>query len=587
MPGPGGHRGEFTAWDPVARESALGRSRKTFRSGAARSSTAGDVVFYGTMDGWFKAVDAKNGNALWQFKTGSGIIGQPITYRGPDGKQYVAVLSGVGGWAGAIVAGDLDPRDATRRRRLRQRDEGSAAATRQGRHAVCLRAAVSACASWRACSLALLAHAAAGAESRDLRGLRRPGQPAVLAISDGAASRTASRAGRARAGRAARLRWLPQRRGFVRKTLGADLCDVLIGVPADFEACADDAAYYRSSYVSSPARDGVAPLSSFDDPRLRTLRIGVQLIGDDLAATPPAHALARRGSSTTSSAIPSTATARRRSASVARAAPPAELDVALVWGPQAGYFARRPSAPARRSRRRAAETSSCRSRSRSRWACATTSALRDELDARARRDARTRSTRILDDYGVPRLPLRGTVGGARSETLPHATSLSSCSCCRRCRLRARERDFESPANAPPTAQRSTVRPTQPSDGQPRSDVAHRDEPTPTRWPRASGSSAGTTATAATPTAAATWPAADGRRVDLRQRAAVDLRDDRGGPPNGMPAFGGRIPDEQVWQIVAYVRSMSGPCGRTPRRAATTLPDAPPENERDRRSQPKP
>jgi lanthanide-dependent methanol dehydrogenase len=76
-------------------------------------ATAGDVVFYGTMEGWFKAVHAKTGAPLWQFKTGSGIIGQPITYRGPDGKQYVAVFSGVGGWAGAIVAGGLDSRDPT------------------------------------------------------------------------------------------------------------------------------------------------------------------------------------------------------------------------------------------------------------------------------------------------------------------------------------------------------------------------------------------------------------------------------------------------------------------------------------------
>jgi glucose dehydrogenase len=75
--------------------------------------TAGDVAFYGTMDGWFKAVNAVTGEQLWQFKCGSGIIGQPITYLGPDGKQYVAILSGVGGWAGAIVAGDLDPRDGT------------------------------------------------------------------------------------------------------------------------------------------------------------------------------------------------------------------------------------------------------------------------------------------------------------------------------------------------------------------------------------------------------------------------------------------------------------------------------------------
>jgi glucose dehydrogenase len=76
-------------------------------------ATAGDLVFYGTMDGWFKAVDAKTGELRWQFKTGSGIIGQPVSYRGPDGRQYVAVLSGVGGWAGAVVAGDLDARDGT------------------------------------------------------------------------------------------------------------------------------------------------------------------------------------------------------------------------------------------------------------------------------------------------------------------------------------------------------------------------------------------------------------------------------------------------------------------------------------------
>ena len=76
-------------------------------------ATAGDVVFYGTMEGWLKAVHAKTGEVRWKFKTGSGIIANPMTYLGPDGKQYVAVLSGVGGWSGAIVAGELDPRDGT------------------------------------------------------------------------------------------------------------------------------------------------------------------------------------------------------------------------------------------------------------------------------------------------------------------------------------------------------------------------------------------------------------------------------------------------------------------------------------------
>ena len=111
-PGPGGHRGEFSAWDPVARRKAW-RITEHFPVWSGALATAGDVVFYGTMDGWFKAVDATSGELLWQQRLSSGIIGQPVSYRGPDGKQYVAVLSGVGGWAGAVVSGGLDPRDGT------------------------------------------------------------------------------------------------------------------------------------------------------------------------------------------------------------------------------------------------------------------------------------------------------------------------------------------------------------------------------------------------------------------------------------------------------------------------------------------
>ena len=110
--GPGGFRGEFAAWDPV-RRGKVWSIKENFPVWSGALATAGDVVFYGTMEGWFKAVNARTGEELWKFKTGSGIIGQPITYRGPDGKQYVAILSGVGGWSGAIVAGELDARDST------------------------------------------------------------------------------------------------------------------------------------------------------------------------------------------------------------------------------------------------------------------------------------------------------------------------------------------------------------------------------------------------------------------------------------------------------------------------------------------
>lgn len=111
-PGPGGNRGIFSAWDPI-KAKTVWSVNEMFPAWSGTVVTAGDVVFYGTMDGWFKALDAKNGTCLWQFKVGSGIVGQPITYKGPDGKQYVAVLSGVGGWAGASVSGGLNGVDGT------------------------------------------------------------------------------------------------------------------------------------------------------------------------------------------------------------------------------------------------------------------------------------------------------------------------------------------------------------------------------------------------------------------------------------------------------------------------------------------
>jgi PQQ-dependent dehydrogenase (methanol/ethanol family) len=110
--GPGGHRGKFSAWDVAKGEEVWGID-EDFPVWSGAAVTAGGVVFYGTMEGWFKAVNAETGKELWKFKTGSGIIGQPTVYRGPDGNEYVAILSGVGGWSGAIVAGGLDPRDGS------------------------------------------------------------------------------------------------------------------------------------------------------------------------------------------------------------------------------------------------------------------------------------------------------------------------------------------------------------------------------------------------------------------------------------------------------------------------------------------
>src|SRR5579884_3910345 len=106
--GPGGYRGEFMAWDPVQRKKIWGLHEK-FPVWSGALVTAGDVAFYGTMDRHFKAVDAKKGKVLWDFVTPSGIIGQPVTYA-VNGVQYVAILSGVGGWPGAVANAEIDPR---------------------------------------------------------------------------------------------------------------------------------------------------------------------------------------------------------------------------------------------------------------------------------------------------------------------------------------------------------------------------------------------------------------------------------------------------------------------------------------------
>lgn len=107
--GPGGHRGEYMAWDPVKRRKAWSVT-EPFPVWSGTLATAGDVVFYGTMDRLFKALDAKTGKLLWQMRGPSGFIGQPITYLGNDGVQYVAIMSGVGGWPGVVANAEIDPR---------------------------------------------------------------------------------------------------------------------------------------------------------------------------------------------------------------------------------------------------------------------------------------------------------------------------------------------------------------------------------------------------------------------------------------------------------------------------------------------
>jgi len=104
-PGPGGNRGAVIAWDATDGH-IVWTDKERFPAWGGVLTTAGGVAFYGTMDGWFKAIDTKTGNLLWKFHTTSGIIANPMTYM-HNGKQYVAILCGVGGWAGINLAAGL------------------------------------------------------------------------------------------------------------------------------------------------------------------------------------------------------------------------------------------------------------------------------------------------------------------------------------------------------------------------------------------------------------------------------------------------------------------------------------------------
>jgi mxaJ protein len=137
--------------------------------------------------------------------------------------------------------------------------------------------------------------------------------------------------------------WLPQRRGFVRNTLAANQCDVVIGVPAESGMLRPTRPYYRSTYVFVSRQDRALHLRSFDDPRLKTLTIGIQVTGDDYANPPAAQALAARQ-------IVENVRGYTVYGDYSQPDPPRGLidavasqkvDVAVAWGPLAGYFARR------------------------------------------------------------------------------------------------------------------------------------------------------------------------------------------------------------------------------------------------------
>jgi quinoprotein dehydrogenase-associated probable ABC transporter substrate-binding protein len=140
--------------------------------------------------------------------------------------------------------------------------------------------------------------------------------------------------------------WREQRRGFVRKGIGTGACDVVMGVPANLAQLERTAPYYRSSYMFVTRRDRAIALHGIEDSALRTLTVGVQLIGDDGADTPPAAALARLGiiRNVKGFVVPDPE-AGEQAPRIIRAVIGREVDVALVWGPLAGYWAKHSPTP--------------------------------------------------------------------------------------------------------------------------------------------------------------------------------------------------------------------------------------------------
>jgi quinoprotein dehydrogenase-associated probable ABC transporter substrate-binding protein len=203
--------------------------------------------------------------------------------------------------------------------------------------------------------------------------------------------------------------WWPQRRGFVRNTLDAGRCDVILGVPKAMDRTLTTTPYYRSSYVFATRSDRGLFIQSFDSPLLRELRVGVHVIGDDFASTPPMHALERRQ-------ILENVVGYRLMEDYRLPNPPARLldalvdgdiDVAIAWGPLAGYFAKQKGLPIELSIvSPAMDASLPMAYDISMGVRRGESNFRDQLDAiLARR--RPDIDRILDEYGIPRVISNG------------------------------------------------------------------------------------------------------------------------------------------------------------------------------------
>ncbi len=198
--------------------------------------------------------------------------------------------------------------------------------------------------------------------------------------------------------------WWAQRRGFIRNTLKDGKCDVVMGVPAKLDMVLATRPYYRSTYVFVSRADRAYGLDSIKDARLKTLAVGVQLIGNDGFNTPPAHALSEQGiiNNLVGYTVYGDYRKPNPAGRIVQAVADGSVDVAAVWGPLAGYFARKAAVPLTVTPIR--DTESFKPL-RFEFDIAVgvrkgDHALAAQIDeVLARR--RTEITRVLEDYGVP------------------------------------------------------------------------------------------------------------------------------------------------------------------------------------------
>jgi mxaJ protein len=200
-----------------------------------------------------------------------------------------------------------------------------------------------------ALSLAGMTTAAAQSDSSLLRVCADPNNlPFSDAEGGGFENRIAELVGK-EIGKTVAYTWWAQRRGFVRNTLKERQCDLVIGVPAHYDPVDTTRPYYRSTYVFVSRADRNYRLTSLKDPRLRSLKIGVHLIGDDGTNTPPAHALGEQGIIDNVTGFPIYGDYREKSppTRLIEAVEKGDLDIAAAWGPLAGYAALHSPVPLR------------------------------------------------------------------------------------------------------------------------------------------------------------------------------------------------------------------------------------------------